>query len=173
MNLAELLVSLAILVLVLTGLLSALDQGQRVWAFGAARVEAQQSVRVALERLAHDVRRAGFGSIDLPALTVAEPTRVVLHSDENGDGVIAGTGETVAWRLAGGVLRRDAGGGAQPVVNGVRALRLRYFDRGGVETAEAGDVRAVGIELTLEAHHARSRIAASLTMSARVRLRNR
>ena len=47
-NLAELLVALALLGLTLSGMLGALEQGQRAYAIGAARVEAQQNGRIAL-----------------------------------------------------------------------------------------------------------------------------
>lgn len=173
MNLAELLVSLALLGLVLTGALSALDQGRRVWTFGVARVEAQQSARVALERVAYDVRRAGFGSAEFAAISVAERARLVLQVDQDGNGVISGVGETITWRLAGTILRRDAGGGAQPIVNGVRAFTLRYLDGRGAETAHPLDVRALIVELTVDADHAPSRAGAPVSMSTRVRLRNR
>ena len=55
-------------------------------------------------------------------------SRLVLHLDRNRDGVIAGAAESVTWLLAGDVLRREAGGGAQPVINAVRALTFTYVD---------------------------------------------
>ena len=61
MSLAELLVALAIIGLVLSGVFGILDQGQRLYAVGAARVESQQTARIALERLARDIRHAGEG----------------------------------------------------------------------------------------------------------------
>ena len=86
-----------------------------------------------------------------PAVAVAEPSRIVLQSDLDGDGVIGGSGETIAWRLApGGVLRRDAGGGAQPIVNGVRAFTLTYLEASGAVTGAPSAVRAVRIELVAE-----------------------
>src|SRR3989442_2386153 len=122
MSLAELLVALAVLGLVLSGVFGILDQGQRLYAIGAARVESQQTARIALERLARDIRHAGEGKAgaDFPAVSVAEPSRIVLHFDVNGDGLITANGETVTWLVRCSVLRPDAGGGAQPSINGAR-----------------------------------------------------
>src|SRR5437867_11566741 len=113
MSLAELLVALALVGMVLAGVFGILDQGQRLYAVAAARVESQQTARIALERLAREIRHAGEGrpGADFAAITVAEATRIVLNFDLNGDGVIAGTGETVTWLLRARVLRRDAGAG--------------------------------------------------------------
>src|SRR5438874_6704993 len=48
--------------------------------------------------------RSGVG---FDAIAVAERERVVLHVDQDGDGRADARGETITWRLAGAVLRRD------------------------------------------------------------------
>jgi type II secretory pathway component PulJ len=172
MTLGELLVSLALTGLLATAALGLLEQGQRAWATGAARAESQQSARVALARFVADVRAAGFGGDAFDAVAVAERERVVLQQDLDGDGDVAATGERVIWRRAGSILRRDAGGGAQPIVNGVRALELRYFDARGDATATPSEVRSVVIALTTAPDGAVAS-APTTTVSTRVRLRNR
>src|SRR5207249_81338 len=82
---------------------------------------------VALARLAAEIRGAGRGGQGFAAVAVAAPEQIVLQQDLDGDGVIAARGERVTWRLDGAILRREAGGGAQPIINGVRALTLTYF----------------------------------------------
>jgi type II secretory pathway component PulJ len=175
-SLADLLTSLAILGLVLSGTFSLLLHGQRTYAEGVARVEAQQDARVALDRLAREIRQAGNGDGQavVPAITVAERTRIVLHNDLDGDGVAADRRETVTWRLAAGVLRRDAGGGAQPIIERVRDFTLAYGDERGASTAEPAAVRSVRIALTTGAHGApgTTRLPAT-TVTTEVRLRNR
>src|SRR2546426_2314602 len=126
-NLAEILVTIALLGAVFAGTLTALEQGQRAYTIGAARVEAQQNGRFALERLASEIRHAGAGGVGFDAISVAERERIILHVDRDGDGRTTARGETITWRLAGTVLRRDAGGGAQPIVDGVRSLVLEYL----------------------------------------------
>lgn len=177
MSLAELLVALAMVGMVFAAVFGIVDHGHRLHAMGAARVESQQTARIALERLAREIRHAGEGKVgaDFPAISVAEPTRVVLHFDVNGDGAIAGNGETVTWLLRARVLRRDAGGGAQPIINGVRDFALSYLDASGAATAVPADVRTVVIALTTEPDHVAADPSrrAAVTMSTSVRLRNR
>src|SRR5262249_58296205 len=110
-----------------------------------------------------------------PAIGVAERSRIVLHFDVNGDGVMRGNGETVTWLVRARVLRRDAGGGAQPIINGVRDFALGYLDAQGAPTTVPADVRTVAITLTTEPDHVAadpSRRAAT-TVSTSVRLRHR
>jgi type II secretory pathway component PulJ len=176
-TLADLLVSTAVLGVTLGATLVTLEQGQQAWAVGTARVEAQQSGRAALAWLAAELRTAGQGTGPRrdAALAVAEPARVALRVDRNRDGVIAGPTETVTWRLAGDILRRDAGGGAQPVINGVRALRFAYVDATGAPTTDPAAVRRLSITLVTRADHATSLAARDLAavFTTEVHLRNR
>jgi type II secretory pathway component PulJ len=176
-QLAELLVALALTGTVMGATYAALDQGQRAYAIGAARVETQQNARIALARLAAEIRGAGAGGTEarFPAIIVAEPQRIVFQRDLNGDGVAADAGETVTWRLAGTVLRRDAGGGAQPIINGVRDLRFVYRDGAGAETIARREIRSVEIALVTIPDHARSESTVELDTAVHtgVRLRNR
>ncbi len=150
-SLAELLVSLAVVGCIMAGTFSILDVGLRAWRWGAARVEAQQSARVALERMLRELREAGYDptGAGIGAVVVAEPTRVSFQRDLNGNGVVDPTHERVTYLLRPGenVLRRDAGGGAQPIIEGVRRLALTYFDRAGHETADPAATAAIRIEL--------------------------
>jgi len=175
-SLADLLVALATFGLLAAAAFTLLDEGQRVWAFGAARAEAQQSGRVALARLAGEIRSAGRGGSAFAAVAVAAPDEIVLQQDLDGDGIIFANGERVRWRLAGAVLRRDAGGGAQPIVNGVRALTLTYFDAAGAPTTTPAAVRAVEVVLVTGPDSSVPGAAASTAstvLTTRVRLRNR
>jgi type II secretory pathway component PulJ len=176
-SLAEFLTSLAILGLVLSSVYTLLHHGQQTYAVSAAHAEAQQNARVALDRLVREIRQAGRGgdsAADFPAISVAERSRVVLHVDLDGDGVLGARRETISWRLGGGVLRRDAGGGGQPIIEGVRDFSLTYRDERGVPTTVPAEVRSVRVSLTAGAVSAAgaSRLLAT-TVTTEVRLRNR
>jgi len=178
MFLAELLVAASLLGLIFAATTPALQHVLAAFGDGAARLETQQATRVALERLAHDIRGAGYGGGPdaFAAVAGAETSRIVLQSDLDGNGVIAGSGEMVTWRLApGGVLRRDAGGGAQPIVNGVRAFTLTYLDASGAVTNAPPAVRAVRIELVTESTRPAAPGARGVasTLATTVFLRNR
>jgi type II secretory pathway component PulJ len=176
-TLADLLVSTAVLSLTLGATLVTLEQGQQAWAVGTARVDAQQSARAALAWLSAELRTAGQGTGPrrVAALSVIEPSRVTLHVDRDGDGAVAGANEVVTWRLAGDILRRDAGGGAQPVINGVRSLSLTYLDAAGAPTADPAAARRLTITLVTRADHATSLAGRDLgaVFTTDVHLRNR
>jgi len=143
-------VSIAVTGLLLGGTALILQHGHEAFAFGAARVEAQQGLRAALERMSVELREAGFGlhhgSFD--PLLVAEATRLVIQQDLDGDGATGANGEQVTYLLAGTTLRRDAGGGAQPVLDGVTRLRFHYLDARRRTTALPGAVCSVVITLS-------------------------
>jgi len=174
-SLADLLAALAVLGLVLGATLSLLEQGQRLYAIGAARLEAQQSARVAVERMAREIRQAGYGAPELPAITVAERSRIVLHLDVDGDGAFAAARETITWSVSNRVLRRNAGAGAQPIINGVRDLVLTYFDALGEPTTTPADVRTVSITVASEPEQTAADPArhGGAVYTTQVRLRNR
>lgn len=167
LTLAELLVTVAVTGLLLAAVGTLFLAGQRAYAVGAARVEAQQSARVALERMAKELREAGYDptGAGLAAIVLAEPERVTFQRDLDGDGAVDPTRERVTYLLRGTVLRRDAGGGAQPIIEGVRGLRLEYFDREGAVTAEPG--RVVALRVRLEVGR-----GPAVVMETHVRLRN-
>ncbi len=88
---------------------------------------------------------------------------------------MAANGERVTYLLRGTTLRRDAGGGAQPVLNGVTVLRFTYLDAARQPTEAPDSVRSVIVEIAarptrLDTWFARSVVA---TATTEVRLRNR
>jgi hypothetical protein len=176
MSLGELLVAGALTAVVLGGMYALLDQGLRAYTVGSARAEDQQAARAALARLSAELRYAGRGVRRTgPAITVADPSRLVIASDLDDDGTVDDRGELITWHLDGSILRRNAGGGAQPVANGVRALEFRYFDAGGRVTALPTEVRAVEVSLLVGPDGPDSMFTrgTATRMTTRVRIRNR
>ena len=172
-HLAEVLTALALTGLVFSATLTLLAHGQRAYTEGAARVESQQRARLALARMARELRQAGSGRGTLPPIAVAEPAKVVIQQDLDGDGVASARGETVTWQLSAGVLRRNAGAGAQPIVNGVRALTFSYLDADSRLTTAPASVRTIVITLTTEPEHPGAGGATLTRLTTEVRLRNR
>ena len=100
-------------------------------------------------------------------VVVASPTVLTFQRDLNGNGVVDPTRERVTFVLRPGdsVLRRDAGAGAQPVIEDVRRLAFAYFDRGG---AVAVDPSAIAlVRITLEVGHGGSRVIMETAVSLR------
>jgi len=150
--LAELLVVLALAGLVLLALTGLLQQGGQAYLGGTARLDAQQSARVALERLGRELRGAG------------------IQNDLNGDGVISGNPERITYALRGRALRRNAGGGAQPIIDDVEALTFAYLDAEGRPTRVPGEIRSVLIAVTTGPQKPGT---GAVTMTTQVRFRNR
>lgn len=177
-TLVELLVALAVVGLVLAGTVSLLHRGQQSYLLGAGGLEAQQSARVALERLAREIRKAGFDPVGASFSSIVNPTptSVTVQNDLNGNGIIDARGETVTFLLRGTTLRRNAGGGAQPIIEGVRALTFTYLDADGIPTAVPEKIRTVIVALTVgpdSLEGAPSRDVLAVTMRTQIRLRNR
>jgi hypothetical protein len=162
-QLADLLAALAVVGLVFSATLTVFAQGQRAYVQGAARVESQQNARIALERMAREIRQARSGA-GLAPVAVAEPSRIVIQQD---------SGKPITWQLSVDVLRRNAGAGAQPIINGVRALVFTYLDADGRSTTAPADVRAVVITLTTVPEHPGAGGATQTKLTTEVRLRNR
>jgi Tfp pilus assembly protein PilW len=170
-TLVELLVGVALLGLVLSGVLALLRSGLDAYGWGRARVESQQSARVALERMVKELRDAGYdpAAAGIDAVVAAEPARVTFQRDLNGNGAVDPTSERVTFVLRAGdsVLRRDAGAGAQPLAEHVRRLAFTYFDGAGAETSDPREVTSIRIHLEV------GRARAAAVMSSHVTLRNR
>ena len=171
-SLIELLVAMAMTGLVMAATVTLLLAGQAAHTVGIARAEATQSARVALERMGSELRQAGYdpqGTRFEPIL-VAEPARITLQRDLNENGVIDLTRERITYLLRGTVLRREAGGGAQPLAEGVSGLWLTYYDRADVLTTDPARVASVGIRV--EVSRGIAFPLAPTVMETRVRFRN-
>jgi prepilin-type N-terminal cleavage/methylation domain-containing protein len=108
-TLAEMLVVCAIVGLVMASLLGLVLSGQQAFWYGATQVDAQQTARVAIERMVKEIREAGYypqNPDTSPVTCTAAPcyafeaiasgptaTAVTLQYDWNGDGVSAASGK--------------------------------------------------------------------------------
>ena len=168
LSLAELLVSLAVLGLVLAGIFGILHGSLKAYGWGAGRVEAQQAARVALERMVRELREAGYDprGAGIQPVVVAAPAFVTFQRDLNGNGVVDPTRERVTYLLRPGesILRRDAGGGAQPIIEGVHRFVLTYFDRAGAPTADPARVTLIRISVEVGLRGPRSIIETSVAL---------
>jgi type IV pilus assembly protein PilW len=169
-SLVDVLVATAVMGLLMSATLGMLQAGLAAWGWGTGRVEAQQAVRAALDRMARELREAGYDPTNagIDAVLVAEPARIVLQRDLNANGLIDPTRERVTYLLRPGetTLRRDAGGGAQPLAESVRRLTLSYLDKDGGPTGDPPRIASVRIEIEA------GRTGSEATMATLVTLRN-
>jgi prepilin-type N-terminal cleavage/methylation domain-containing protein len=193
-TLAELLVACAVIALVMAGLLVSLQAGQEVYLRGSNEVEATQSVRVAIERMAQELRVAGFcptctAAPPFTAITAQSATGFTIQNDWDGDGVItaAGTvtdgfgnvrGEQIVYAFAGGALTRQETGDVSPLTlaTGINSLTFTYQDSAGVVTAVPDNIRTVVVTATTQpqfqpAATLQGRVLVTMTDSLRMRNR--
>jgi prepilin-type N-terminal cleavage/methylation domain-containing protein len=137
-SLVELLVVIAVLGLMLSGLLFVQMQGQQIYLMGSRRVEAQQNGRVALDLMVRELRSA------LSVTAIPSGTDVTF---------VDGTGATIRYQLAGTTINRIANGITTPLIGGVKAFTATYFSafngatNTGTTTGTPANVRLVRIQL--------------------------
>jgi prepilin-type N-terminal cleavage/methylation domain-containing protein len=131
-TLAELLVGLAVLGLVMASVVTIQQSGLRAYVSGSNRVEVQQNARVALERMAREIRGA-------QSLLAPQPTQLTIQTDWNGNGVMEALavavdgvprGEQITYRRTGNALERQEsglnGGAFVTIMGGVEQLTFTY-----------------------------------------------
>jgi prepilin-type N-terminal cleavage/methylation domain-containing protein len=143
-TLAELLIATAMIGFVMAGTFVALQQGENAFQYSTGRVEVQQTARMAVDRMAHDLRTGS-------TVTVSNASSVTFqYIDDTGATV------TVQYSLTGTNLQRNqtnpVPAAAQPetLIGGVNALVLIYYDNNNVTTTTAANVRVVKIRVTTQ-----------------------
>lgn len=175
-SLAELLVACAMVGVVLAGVFVALQQGENAFLYGTGKVEVQQNARVAVDRMARDLR---LGS----TITAANATSITFqYIEDDGGAPPAPVTFTVTYSLNGTDLQRNQ---TSPVVSnetligGVNALALTYYNAANVLLGVAptvSEIRVVNIRLTTRPQAAGlasyNMANQQATFADRVRLRN-
>jgi type IV pilus assembly protein PilW len=192
-TLAELLVACAIIAFVMAGLLIMLQAGLETYLIGSNRVEATQSVRLAIERMTREIRGAGFcptciGTPPFTAIAAQTATGFTLQNDWDGDGAINTVGtvtdangisrsEQIIYAFAGGSLtRQETGMPLETLAAGINSLTFTYQDSTGATTATAASIRALVLTLTTQPQNqpaATQQGRVFVTMTDSVRVRNR
>jgi Tfp pilus assembly protein PilW len=162
-GLPEVLLAVFVAALLLNALVSFAAMQVRAFRDTRRLLAAGETVRIALDVIARDLRQAGFdprGAAIAP-VAAASATALTLQRDEDGDGAVDAESEEVvayALRLAYGIVGRQS----MPLADGLAAdgFRLTYFDAAGAEIAPAGGaldaaalarVRRVRVALRLHA----------------------
>lgn len=115
-TLTQLLAAFAMLGLVLACVTTIQQSVLQAYLVGSNKTEVQQSARVAVERMARELRQTSG------ALTSANATSLTFVDQDTG---------TTSYSLDGTTLTRTAGGAGQSMVAGVQALTFAYRDANG------------------------------------------
>lgn len=111
----------------------------------------QQTARAAVTLVIREARTAGYdpAGAGVAGLTY-HPARLIIAADHNGDGDVSDANERVAYSHDAGRmrLRRDTGGGGQPVAEDVQDFTVEHLDAAGNATTVAAEIRRVRITVT-------------------------
>jgi len=144
-SLPEILVATFMASIALTSLVSFAAAQRRGFCLIQERIAANQTLRLALEMLGRDLRRAGFDArgTAVEPVAAAGSTTLSLQQDDDGDGVIDSGSEesiTYAFRPAVGTLSRVVGSQSMPLATGLPpdGFQLSYMDADGTQLDAAG-----------------------------------
>lgn len=188
-SLIEMLISLAVLSLFLVAIYTILLGQTRSYTTQEVAAGAQQTVRMAIEFMASDLRLAGLDPLKSanPGFELATATAFRVTSDRvdiaSGDTEANGqiddelfervtyrydaTDDTIDQVLYEGSPFQDT----QELVTNVTGVTFRYFDESGAETDVLSEIRSVGLLLTVEEPAGRDGMI-ERTYSTRIRCRN-
>lgn len=197
-TMAEVLVTAAVIAIVMAGLFTLLSTGTQTWVVGTNRSEAQQNGRLVLQRLAEEIRGAGWdprNTQSFAAIQALSPpqTGFVISNDWNADSLIQNNivtavngvnrGEQITYDLVGGVLRRQESqvDGAPVTVTEVTSITFNYLNADDQVVANphvaanALSIRTVEVTVVTAPDNQPSSIAqrVSVTSTMRARVRNR
>ena len=111
----------------------------------------QQNARAAMTLVIRDARTAGYDPAGTGVTGLAyNPGRLIIAADHNGDGDLSDSNERVVYfhDPARRVLRRDTGGGGQPLAEDVQAFTVEYLDAAGNATTATTAIRQLRISVT-------------------------
>lgn len=194
-SLAEMLVVAAVVSVIMAGLFSMLSSGTQAYTVGTNRADAQQTARLALDRLIREVRTAGHDPLatdSFAAVTaLAVGTGFVIRNDWNGNGAIATNvtvtvdgvahGEQVTYTFAGNTLTRQESNldaAAVTVATGISNMTIQYLDADDVAVptpsgANASLIRTVVLDVTAQPGTSVTSTQVAVRSQTRVRIRNR
>ncbi len=180
-TLAEVMVTMMLMLVVSFALYSIFDMSIRVFSFGNDKTEAVENARLGLERMERELRaayphdKAGVGgTADTKVIAggIANPSSTITFgNDVDGDRQIASdtATEQITYTLSGDTLQRNS----QPVVEFVKTdgLSFKYLDKTGNPTITEAGIRRVQIRLEVEVK--RGPQAGTQVLMTDVTLRNR
>jgi len=201
-TLSEMLVTMMMMLTVMFALYSIFDMSIRVFSFGQDKVEAAETARVGLDKMARELRAAYpvdrvnaktnlFWSAGAPVTPLTSPPPatgpITFGNDLNGNRRIydsvtrtLDSGEQITYSVSGTTLMRNGA----PVAENVQALTLTYFDANGSYfdangnpvnpvTGAAVGIRVVHIKLEVKVNGNAGQGPVTQTLQTDVALRNR
>lgn len=151
-------------------------------------LDMQQQARAALDLIIRELNMAGFDprGVNRDAFTgndfygvTFDKDQLIVKSDLNGNGVPTDSNESIVYSYDPDTLtlRRNTGGGRQPLGENIEAFSVKYFDSEGNVTAHSENIRQVEVSITArtekaDPHYSNNEGYRKLTLQTRVTPRN-
>ena len=187
-TLIELFITLALLGIILAAVCTSFVSQRKVAAVHSQRGALIQQAQAALDLLTRELRRAGThptGATFTPVTYSA--TQLEIRADLNGNGTTDTNNDPdehliYAYDSTNKRITRDAGNGAQPLVEHIQAFTFQYLDSAGNPVLSSSptvnsDIRQLQISITAQTASADPRYTPNngyrtFTMTSLINLRN-
>jgi type II secretory pathway component PulJ len=174
----ELVLALAIMMMVMASMVSLLIALNRAYTTQNVAAGVQQVTRTGINILTRGVRMAGFNPLKINQIGILEASvnKIRFQRDTNGSGTIeTGQNEDVAYLLNDNhqLIRQKDGNSRsnKSLIDHVKDLTFKYFDRYDEETSSLDDIHTVEISLTVQEPAGKNKFI-SRTYATRVICRN-
>ncbi len=154
MTLVELLITLAISSVIMGGVTSSFVNQRKIIAIQNQRVALIQQAQAAMDLVTREFRTAGTNPTGAAFVPVTYSTaRLEIRADLNGNGTTDTTNDPdehliYAYDSANKRITRDAGSGAQALVDNIQAFTFTYLDSAGAATTVSSAIRQLQITIT-------------------------
>lgn len=156
-TLIELVIGLAITMILMGIAISIFNVQRKSYSMQEQVTEMQQTVRTAMDMMVREIRMAGYDPTNAGFVGIATNTTTLLRilSDLDGNGTTNGSYEDITFRYYDAndatyprQIKRDIGGGFQPLAENMDGCNFLYYDANGIETTTASSIRQIRITLT-------------------------
>ena len=163
-TLIEIMVALAVSVLTVGAIYSIYANQVQRQVLRDEQLDMQQHARVAMGLLVQELQMAGYDPrrVNQDQLLTNDfdgiayhPSRLVVKADLNGNGMPTDANESILFSHDPSTLtlRRNTGGGRQPLAEHIQGFSVRYFNRHGHETTDSKEIRQIELTITARTDH--------------------
>ena len=151
-------------------------------------LDMQQQARAALDLVSRELKMAGYDprGVNRDQLrgnnfygVTVDSTHLIIKADLDGNGIPTNSNESIVFSHDSSTLtlRRNTGGGRQPLGENIEAFSVKYFDGEGNPTTQSEHVRQVELSVTTrteksDPHYPQNGGYRNLTLHTRVTPRN-